>query len=90
MVKTDQAVLSVVTIQAVIPEVLYVTGHKSGVVTSMANKAGVFLNRILHILRVVTRAAVHHSSLIVNRVADQAEAGFCMVKMVQGRRQYIK
>jgi hypothetical protein len=90
MVKPDQAVFPIVTIQAIITEILEVSAHQSRVVPGMAIKAGIFLYRISYIIRVMARAAIHPGSIIIDNVVDQAEADFRMVEFVKSRHRHIK
>ncbi len=64
MVEIDQAVFPIVTIQAVIAEILDVTGHKGRVVYGVAIEAGAFFNRVSHILGIMTGTAVHWCRIV--------------------------
>jgi hypothetical protein len=83
MVEIYQAVFSIVTVYAVIAEILEVLGHKFRIVLGMAIKAGIFLKLVSQHLRIVAGGAAHRRSIVVNSVVDQTEAGFCMVKIAQ-------
>lgn len=89
MVESDHGISAIMTIEAVLPKVRSVPCHESRILTSMAIRASMQRNRVIHRIN-MAGGTLHWLEGIIDLMPDETESSDGMIEFMQRISQWRK